>query len=125
MDAVKLISSAVLGIDCETVLVGGRTYVIFPPTVERIAGAGRFLSDLGEGRTVAEVLGTMQRMDAACRALSWFIQGDEGLWSELSGGTLEEVTDALSVAVGMIGIQNFPRLSALVRSVRSLIATAR
>ena len=75
MDAVKLISSAVLGIDCETVLVGGKAYVIFPPTVERIAGAGRFLSDLGEGRTVAEVLGTMQRMDAACRALSWFIQG--------------------------------------------------
>lgn len=124
MDGAKLVSSAVLGIDCETVIVGGEVYVIYPPTIERLAGAGYHLSDL-KGNTIAEMLSNLTDLFSACKALSWFIEGNESKAGKLSKGTLKEVCDGLEKAISMIGIENFVRLSASARNVRSLIATTR
>ena len=125
MDGVKLVSSTLLGVDCENIIVGGKVYVLFPPTIKKIAGAGYYLSNLGEGKTATEVLSSMKDMGSAVKALSWLIQGDLGLVEELSEGTLAEVVEGLQKAIELIGIGNFIKLSGLVRNVRSLIATTR
>ena len=52
--ASKIVSAAVLGKDFETVFVNGKAYVIHPPTIHKIAGAGYYLSDLKDGITVMD-----------------------------------------------------------------------
>lgn len=123
MDGVKLVSSAILGVDCESLLVGGKHYTIFPPTIRTIAGAGAHLTGLKEGKTVLDVLSSLQDLPEACKALSWFICGNDSLAGELEKGTLQEVCAGLQAALSLIGIENFAVLSASVRNVRSLIAT--
>lgn len=125
MDGVRLVSAAALGIDCENIIVGGEVYTIFPPTIKKLCGAGYYLADLGNCKTITEMISNMKSLDDSCKALSWLIRGDESLAKALSEGTLEELTKGLSTALEMVGITNFPKLSGLARSVRSLIATTR
>lgn len=123
-DGVKLVASEVLGISCETIMVGGTVHVIFPPTIEKLCGAGYYLSDL-KGDTLNEMLTNLKGLESACKALSWFIQGNEELTGILMKGTLQEVVNGIKVALSLVGIENFPMLSGLARSVQGLIATTR
>ena len=50
------------------------------------------------------------------------IQGDDGLFEELSLGTFEEVVDALDVAYSLISVKPFLMLSGLARNVANLTA---
>lgn len=125
MDGVKLVSEALLGKGEASVLIGGKTYTIPPPTIERIAGAGIYLSCLKGCSTFMDMIETMGEMEAVCKALSWFIQGDEHIYKNLMKGTLSEVTEAMALVLSLIGIENFPKLSALVKNVQSLIAITR
>ena len=75
--ASKIVSAAVLGKDFETVFVNGKAYVIHPPTIHKIAGAGYYLSDLKDGITVMDMLRSLKDVDTASRALSWLIR-----WSD-------------------------------------------
>lgn len=122
-----MVSSAVLGIDCETVTVAGKVHVLRPPTIERMCGAMLCLSPLDtEGKdTLADVITVMENMDGAARALSWFIAGDASLADDLRKGTVDEVTGGLLTALGMVSAQNFTTLSASVRNVRRLAARPR
>lgn len=120
--ASKLISAAILGLDGETVLVGGRAHYIAPPTIKRIAQAAYYLSDVREAETLRELLGTVNDMKSVCCALSCFIKGDESLVDELMEGTLTEVHAALETAYELVSVENFYKLSALARNVRSLTA---
>lgn len=125
-NAAKLVSSALLGYDCETVFVGGKGYIIEPPTIKRLVGASYYLSDLeGNVRTISDLIGKMTELDKACRALSWFINGDESLADELQGGTLTEVTMALTTAYSLLSTENFIMLSTLAKSVGKMIAKQR
>ena len=117
-----LVSAALLGLESRTVVVNGRAYFIKPPTIRRIAGAGRALGELEGDGSVGDVIRAMQDTERAAAALSWFINGDESLKEELMDGTLAQVTDALAEAVGMLSIEDFMKLSGLSRSVRRLIA---
>ena len=121
MDGVKLVSSEILGVAGDTVIVNGKAYYLSPPTIRKIAGAGLYLSDL-TGENLSEMIRSMKGLGNAAKALSWFIAGNESLADELSDGTLQEVTDGLEAAVMMLGIENFPKLSALSQSVGRLIA---
>ena len=121
MDGIKLVSSEVLGVAGDTVIVNGKAYYLSPPTIRKIAGAGLYLSDL-IGENLSEMIHSMKDLGNAAKALSWFIAGNESLAEELSEGTVAEVTDGLETAVMMLGIENFPRLSALSQSVGRLIA---
>ena len=105
--ASKIVSAAVLGKDFETVFVNGKAYVIHPPTIHKIAGAGYYLSDLKDGITVMDMLRSLKDVDTASRALSWLIQGDETLHEELSHGTFDEVIEALATGLSMISAENF------------------
>ena len=113
-NASKIINAAVLGKDFETVFVNGNVYVIHPPTIHKIAGAGYYLCDLKEAVTVMDMLRSLKDVEMASRALSWLIQGDENLSEELSAGTFDEVS-----------AENFYKLSVLAKNVALLTAKQR
>jgi hypothetical protein len=121
-EAAKIVSAAVIGYDCRRVLVANRSYLITPPTIHRLAGAAHFLADCKDADTVGELLRELADIGKLCRALSWFIRGDESLAEELSAGTLDEIVTALETAFTLIDVQNFIRLSTLTRSACKLIA---
>lgn len=120
-----MVAEALLGKGEASVHIAGKNYVIPAPTIERIAGAGYYLADIKECETLMDIITSMESMNNVCKAVSWFIQGDEELYRTLSKGTIAEVIDALAKALGLIGIENFPKLSALVKNVQSLIAVTR
>ena len=118
-----LVGAAILGKESKTIVVNGKPYFIKPPTIRKIAGAGTALGDFAsESGTFGDILKAMRDTEGAAKALSWFIKGDESLAEELKDGTLQEVVNGLSVAISMLGIEDFQKLSDLSRSVRRLIA---
>lgn len=124
-NAAKVVTSAMLGLDMETVLVGGKVYVISAPTIKTISGVGYYLSRFGNEETIGDFMRECVDMMDACKALSWFIQGDEGLADELANGTFDEVVAALETGVNMLGTRNFLMLSSLSRNVSGVIANQR
>lgn len=123
MDAVEMISSALLGIDQEAVFIGGKVYHIYPPTIRRLVGAVRYLKG-GEGETIKAVVLSMD-MEGVVKALSWLIRGDESLYDTFLDAPAGEVMEGLVKGLSLVDPGNFMRLSALQRSVRSLIAKPR
>jgi len=121
-NASKIVNAAVLGKDFETVFVNGKVYVIHPPTIHKIAGAGYYLSDLKDAVTVMDMLRSLKDVEIASRALSWLIQGDESLFEDLSHGTFDEVIEALATGLSMISAENFYKLSVLAKNVANLTA---
>lgn len=124
-NASKIINAAVLEKDFETVFVNGNVYVIHPPTIHKIAGAGYYLCDLKEAVTVMDMLRSLKDVEMASRALSWLIQGDENLSEELSAGTFDEVVEALATGLSMVSAENFYKLSVLAKNVALLTAKQR
>lgn len=121
-NASKIVNAAVLGKDFETVFVNGNVYVIYPPTIHKIAGAGYYLCGLKEAVTVMDMLRSLKDIGTASRALSWLIQGDENLCEELSAGTFDEVVEALATGLSMVSAENFYKLSVLAKNVALLTA---
>lgn len=122
LNAAKLVASSVLGYDFKRIIVNGKDYVINPPTIHKICGATYWLSDMGDGATLKELLSTMRKMDNLAKALSFFICDNESLAEELSHGTMQEVIDGLEAGFGLMDTQNFLRLSVLMKSAERLIA---
>lgn len=95
---------------------------MLPPTIHKIAGAGYYLAEFPECNTLHDIIMSLKDMNNAAHALSWFIQGDDKLFKELSYGTFDEVVQGLETAFSMISAENFCKLSALSKNVRSLTA---
>lgn len=125
LDAAKLVSSAILGLDYRNIIVNDKAYIIHPPTIAKLAGATYWLSDIGEGETIHDVIQNMSEMTNIARALSWFIQGDDTLADELAQGTMKEIVGGLEAAFSLIDAENFIRLSVLARSAKTLVAKQR
>ena len=123
--ASKIVGGAIIGIDHEVVVVNNKRYLITPPTIHRIAGAAYYLSDLGDGTNLREMITAINDSMKLAQALSFFIKGDVSLGEELSHGTLEEVVAGLEAAYSMISAQSFMKLSALAKSVANLTAKSR
>ena len=124
-NAAKIVNSAILGLDFKAIIVAGKMYVITPPTIKKLAGAGYWLSDIGKGESIKDVLLSLNDAEKFAKALSWFINGDESLSDELSNGTLDELADGLEAAYSLLSTKDFLRLSALARNVASLTAKQR
>lgn len=122
-NASKIVSSAIIGMDFKTIVVNGRSYVIMPPTIKKIAGAAYWLSAIQEAKTLREMFLSINSSEALAHALSWFINGNDDLYEELSNGTQDEVIEGLEAAYSLISTQNFMRLSILARNVARLTAT--
>lgn len=123
--ASKLVSSAIIGTDYKIVVVDGKSYKIFPPTIKKMAGAGQYLSDLKDGDTIKDILESVNDIGKLAHALSWFVDGSDRLAVAFEKATIGEVVDALAVAYSLISVENFTRLSILTRNVSKLIANPR
>lgn len=121
-NATKIVSGAVVGLDCETALINGKVYIINPPTIAKMAGAGYYLSNLGEFSSIGEILQKMENFDAYAHALSWLITGDDSLADEFLNAPFGEVAEALGVAFSLMSPENFIKLSVLTKNVLRLIA---
>lgn len=124
-NAAKIVSSAILGMDFKVVIVNGKSYIVTPPTIKKIAGAAYWLSDVKDGKNIKELLASINDVEPLAHALSWFIQGNDSLFEELSNGTLDEVIDGLESAYSLLSTKNFLRLSVLAKNVASLTAKQR
>ena len=124
-NAAKIVSSAILGMDFKVVIVNGKSYIVTPPTIKKIAGAAYWLSDVKDGKNIKELLASINNVEPLAHALSWFIQGNDSLFEELSNGTLNEVIDGLESAYSLLSTKNFLRLLVLVKNVASLTAKQR
>lgn len=108
--------------DYKTVTVNGKVYVIYPPTIKKLAGAGYYLSNINDGVTLKDVISSLGDMEMAAHALLWLIQGDDSLFDEFINGTFEEIVDALETAYSLISTQSFLKLSGLAKNVVNLTA---
>lgn len=124
-NAAKIVSSAILGMDFRVVIVNGKSYIVTPPTIKKIAGAAYWLSDIKDGKNIRELLASINNVEPLAHALSWFIGGDDSLYEELTNGTLTEVIDGLDASYSLISTRDFLRLSALAKNVASLTARQR
>lgn len=124
-NAAKIVSSAILGMDFRVVIVNGKSYIVTPPTIKKIAGAAYWLSDVKDGKDMRELLASINNVEPLAHALSWFIQGSDSLFEELSNGTLDEVIDGLESAYSLLSTKNFLRLSVLAKNVAGLTAKQR
>ena len=121
----RMVTAAMLGLDGETVLVGGHVYFIKPPTIKRLMGFGYYLSGFNGMDRIGDFFRDMKDIGEVCKALSWLIAGDESKAEELGDGTLDELVAAIEVGLSLIGTENFTRLSVFSRSVSKLIARPR
>nr|DAV45251.1 MAG TPA: hypothetical protein [Bacteriophage sp.] len=121
----QIVSASIIGADFVNVMVNGRCYTVFPPTVHKLAGAGMFLSDFGDEQTVRDVISSINDSEKLAHAFSWLVQGNDGLFDELSHGTFDELVNAIDMAYSLISVENFTRLSTLAKNVASLIAKQR
>ena len=124
-NAAKIVSSAILGMDFKVVIVNGKSYIVTPPTIKKIAGAAYWLSDVKDGKDIKELLVSINNVEPLAHALSWFIQGNDSLFEELSNGTMDEVIDGLESAYSLLSTKNFLRLSVLAKNVARLAAKQR
>lgn len=124
MDVIKELASDLTGTSGALIKISGKEYKIPPPTIERIAGAAKHLNEM-EINTIKDLLLSYENLDEACKALSWFICGNESLSRELAKALPSEVLIGLKTALNQIDIKDFLKLSALARNVRSLIAATR
>lgn len=120
--AAKIVSDALLGLDFKNVVVNGKCYTVFPPTIHRLAGAGMYLSEFGDEQELRDVIRSINNSDKLAHALSWLIQDDDNLFDELSQGTFDELVEAVCQAYSLISVESFTKLSVLAKNVRNLIA---
>lgn len=125
--ASKLISKAITGEDYELVFINGKSYVMFPPTIKKLAGAISCISDLdfNDGATLKDVFLSCKDCTSYSKALSWLIRGDASLESELSEATLTEILDAMEIGLDMVGVTPFYKAASLTRSANLLAASPR
>ena len=123
-DAVDVVGRAVLGLDSETIFIGGEVYVVHPPTIRRMVGAARYLRKAGEIETVGGIIETLSD-DSMARALSWLVDGSERLADKFLDADANEVAEGLIVCLDLIDPRNFTMLSVLSRNVRKLTARQR
>lgn len=118
----KIISESIIGSDFRTVIVGGKSYTVYPPTIHRLAGAISHLSGVQEADNMKAVLLSLGESEVYSKALSWLIVGDDSLQEELSKGTYEENVNALDEVFSMIDSKVFLKAVSLAKNVSLLAA---
>lgn len=122
MNAAKIVNSAVLGMDFQTAVINGKAYVITPPTIHKLAGAGYYLAEMGNGSSISDLINDMKNMGNVAHALSYLIKGDDSLYEEFINANFTEVIQAFELGFSLISTQDFLKLSILARNVQNLTA---
>ena len=118
----KIVSESIIGSDFRTVIVAGKVYTVYPPTIHKLAGAISYLSGVQEADNLKDVLLSLGKSEVYSKALSWLIAGDESMSDELAKGTYEENVNALDVAFSMIDSKVFLKAVSLAKNVSLLAA---
>lgn len=118
----KLVTSAMLGLDGESAIVGGKYYYIKPPSIKKIVGCAHYLMGFGKEESIGDYIRKLNKLEDTCKSASFIIMGDESLTEELQNGTLDELINVIELGIGLIGTKNFIKLSVLSRNVSGLIA---
>ena len=123
--ASKLVSDAIIEADYIIVYVNNKAYPVQPPTIKRLAGAVSCISELefSEDGTIKDMLLSAKDCTQYAKALSWFIKGDSSLTETLGDGTFEEVVDALTSVLDLVGINPFLKAASLTRNASLLAAS--
>lgn len=121
----KIISESIIGMDFRTVIVGGKSYTVYPPTIHKLTGAISYLSGVQEADNLKDVLLSLGKSEVYSKALSWLIAGDESMSDELAKGTYEENVNALDEAFSMIDSKAFLKAVSLAKNVSLLAAKPR
>ena len=100
-----------------------KTGTIYPPTIHSLSNAISYLCDVREGETLREILISLADLKYYAHALSWFINGDDSLFEELSKGTYEECVNGVEEAISMIDVSVFQKAVGLAKNVSLLAAT--
>lgn len=120
----KLISEAITGGDYRIVYVNNKAYPVYSPTIKKMAGAISCISnmDISDAETLKDILLSAKDCNEYAKALSWLIKGNTTLADELSKGTFEEVTDALTEVFEMLSITPFLKAASLMKTANLLTA---
>lgn len=118
----KLVADAILGIDVRTCIIGGKVYVIHPPTIKKLAGATHYLADIANAESVHDVLCKQVNIEALAHAFSWLVRGDNSIYEELLGGTFDELVEGIETAYTLLSPQGFLKLSHLTKNVAMMTA---
>lgn len=121
----KIVSESIIGSDFRTIIVNGKSYTVYPPTIHKLAGAISHLSGVQEAENLRDVLLSLGESEAYSKALSWLIVGNDSLSVELAKGTYKENVDALEEALSMIDSKVFLKAVSLARNVSLLAAKPR
>lgn len=121
----KIVSESIIGSDFRTIIVNGKSYTVYPPTIHKLAGAISHLSGVQEAENLRDVLLSLGESEAYSKALSWLIVGNDSLGVELAKGTYKENVDALEEALSMIDSKVFLKAVSLARNVSLLAAKPR
>lgn len=121
-EAAKIVSGAIIKSDFEVAVVNKKAYIIYPPTIHKIAGAASYLSVIGKIETLDDIFRAMKDTPNASHALSWLINDNDDLYEELSKGEFSENIEALKIAFSLTSTENFLVLSSLARNVANLAA---
>lgn len=121
----KIVSESIIGSDFRTIIVNGKSYTVYPPTIHKLAGAISHLSGVQEAKNLRDVLLSLGESEAYSKALSWLIVGNDSLGVELAKGTYKENVDALEEALSMIDSKVFLKAVSLARNVSLLAAKPR
>ena len=92
--------------------------------MRKLSGAAYWLSG-SEGESIKDAILSSDNIKALCHALSWMIQGNDGLVDELLDGTDTEIKEALDKAYSLLSAENFTGLLALAKNVAKLTAKQR
>lgn len=121
----KIVSESIIGSGFRTIIVNGKSYTVYPPTIHKLAGAISHLSGVQEAENLKDVLLSLGESEAYSKALSWLIVGNDSLSVELAKGTYKENVDALEEALSMIDSKVFLKAVSLARNVSLLAAKPR
>lgn len=121
----KIVSESIIGSDFRTIIVNGKSYTVYPPTIHKLAGAISHLSGVQEAENLRDVLLSLGESEAYSKALSWLIVDNDSLSVELAKGTYKENVEALEEALSMIDSKVFLKAVSLARNVSLLAAKPR
>jgi hypothetical protein len=133
-EAAKIISESLSGTNFKTVLLAGKAYTIYPPTIKIISRALGPLSqiEMNEKQNELSVIGEIpSNAPHIIKSISAFIIGDVKNWrwkayrlgKQLEKATPSELNEALKAAVGLIQGQDFFDCAALAQNVVKMAAS--
>ena len=120
--AAREVGAAIARMDFVTVVIGGKAYTVYPPTIHKLAGAGYYFSGAKEGDSVKDIILSLGDAKLWAHALSWLIEGNDSLYESFSKADADEVIEALIEALSLISAENFLKLLALTKNVAKLTA---